>query len=55
MYNVLHFQIYNSIDTFFITPSVMPQWWRSGLERSTRKRKVGCLNPSRDRPKSLKS
>ena len=28
-----------------------PQWKRSRLERS---RKVGRLNPSRDRPKSLK-
>ena len=26
----------------------------SGLERSPRKWKVGCSNPSRDRPKSLK-
>ena len=31
-----------------------PWRWHSGLERSTRKRKVGCSNPSRDRPKSLK-
>ena len=30
------------------------QRWRSGLERSPRKRKVGCSNPNRDRPKSLK-
>ena len=26
--------------------------WRSRLERSSRKRKVECSNPSRDRPKS---
>ena len=26
--------------------------WHSGLERWPRERKVGCLNPSRDRPKS---
>ena len=31
-----------------------PQRWRSGLEHSPRKRKVGCSNPSRHRPKSLK-
>ena len=30
-----------------------PPLWRSGLERSPRKRKFGCSNPSRDRPKSL--
>ena len=29
-----------------------PRRWRSGLERSPRKRKVGCSNPSRDRPGS---
>ena len=31
-----------------------PRWKRSRLERSLRTRKVGRLNPSRDRPKSLK-
>ena len=25
--------------------------WRRGLQRSLRKRKFGCSNPSRDRPK----
>ena len=30
-----------------------PQRWRSRLERLPRKRKVGCLNPSRDRPKIM--
>ena len=29
-----------------------PQRWRSRLERSSCTRKVGCLNPSRDIPKS---
>ena len=28
--------------------------WRSGLERSSRKRKVWCSNPSRDRLKVVK-
>ena len=28
-------------------------WWRSGLECSPCKRKVGCSNPSRDRPIKL--
>ena len=31
-----------------------PRRRRSGLERSPRKRKVGCSNPSHDRPKSFK-
>ena len=31
-----------------------PRRWRSLLERLLRKRKVGCSNPSRYRPKSLK-
>ena len=31
-----------------------PRRWRSGLERSPLKRKVGCSNPSFNRPKSLK-
>ena len=31
-----------------------PWRWRSVLVRSSRKRKDGCSNPSRDRPKSLK-
>ena len=30
----------------------VPRRWRSGLERSPRKRKVRCSNPSRDRTKS---
>ena len=30
----------------------VPRRWRSRLERSPRKRKFGCSNPSRDRPKS---
>ena len=34
--------------TLFVT--YQPQLWRSGLERSLRKRKVGCSNPSHDRP-----
>ena len=34
------------------TPTCRPRGWRSGLERWPRKRKVGCSNPSRDRPKS---
>ena len=33
----------------------IPWWWHSGLERSTRKRKVGCSNPRRDRSKSEKT
>ena len=40
------FQYYLEID--------WPRWWRSGLERSPRKRKVGCTNPSCVRPKTLK-
>ena len=31
-----------------------PQWWHSRLECSPHKRKVGCWNPSHDRPKFLK-
>ena len=31
-----------------------PTRWRSQLERSPRMRKVGCSNPSHDRPKSSK-
>ena len=27
-----------------------PRRWRSRFERSPRKRKVGCSNPSRERP-----
>ena len=34
--------------------SLLPRRWRSGLERSPRKRKVVCSNPSRDRPKLKK-
>ena len=30
----------------------LPRRWRSGLERWPRQRKVGCSNPSRDKPKS---
>ena len=37
-----------------ILPIQGQRWWRSGLERWPRKRKVGCSNLSRDRPKSLK-
>ena len=35
-------------------PDLFERRWRSGLERSSRKRKVGCSSPSRDRPISLK-
>ena len=31
----------------------LPRRWRSELDRSPRKRKVGCSNPSRDRLKSV--
>ena len=32
----------------------LPRRWWSGLERSPRKRKVGCSNPCRNRPNSLR-
>ena len=31
---------------------MLPRRWHSGLKRSLRKRKVGCSNPTHDRPKS---
>ena len=36
-----------------IFTSILPRRWRSGSERSPRKRKVGCSN--RNRPRSLKT
>ena len=45
---------FNGVLTVFSRRYGAPRRWRSGLERSPRKRKVGCSNPSRDRPKSLK-
>ena len=33
---------------------LLAQRWRRRFERSPRKRKVGCLNPNRNRPSSLK-
>ena len=46
----------DSNQSFFISnvKTALPRRWRSGPERSPRKRKVGCSNPSRDRPESLK-
>ena len=41
-----------TITEFKIWVKILPL--RSELERSPPKRKVGCSNPSRDRPKSLK-
>ena len=38
----------------FVTWDRKPRLWRSGLERSPRKRKVGCSNPSCNIPKLLK-
>ena len=35
-------------------PDTKPRRWLSGLARSPRKRKAGCLKPSRDGPRSLK-
>ena len=42
------------LNLFKILHRGWPRRWRSGLERSPRKRKVGCSNPGRKRPKSLK-
>ena len=33
---------------------IQPRRWRNGLERSPRKRMLGCSNPIRDRPKVVK-
>ena len=44
------FSLLNDHDEGYIEP---PRW-SSWLERSPRKRKVECSNPSRDRPNSLK-
>ena len=41
-----------TIRKYFIYIS-RPRRWQSGLEYWPRKRKVGCSNPSCDRPKSL--
>ena len=41
-------------NTFRTLCYFMPWLWRSRLERWSSKRKVGCSNPSRDEPKSLK-
>ena len=42
------------INKYSILKNKRPRRWRSGLQRSPRKRKDGCSNPSRDRHKSLK-
>ena len=47
-------QTFTQLGLLIATVSQMigPQRWRSGIERWPRKRKIGCLNPSRDRQKS---
>ena len=50
VYNKLEKIIYDLLNF----QNILPRRWRSGLDRSHRMRKVGCSNPNRDRPKSLK-
>ena len=45
------FTSFSSIFLFLLKIPFPPRRWRSGFERSLRKRKVGSSNPSRDRPK----
>ena len=47
-------QLYKRVILKSVLSSLEPRWWRSGLERSLSIWKVGCSNPSRDRPKSYK-
>ena len=49
----INYGMIKSINNLQIVWHKWPHRWRSGLERSPRKLKVGCLNPTlrRDRPK----
>ena len=46
---VMHICNVNAVKRFIRN---LPRRWHSGLKRSPRKLKVGCSNPSSDRPKS---
>ena len=51
-----HFHVRGTLnrEVLFVPNTAKPRRWRSGLERSPRKRKIGCSNPSSDKPKSFK-
>ena len=42
-------EVHNNLQKFIIHCILEPQWWRSGLERSPCKRKIGCSNTSQNR------
>ena len=51
-YVFIKYILYITLLYIGLKPTPKPRWLSGLLERSPRMRKIGCLNPNRDMPKS---